>query len=155
MVQLAVTVFVVLLPEESTTCAVNEKVPGCVGVPVMAPVEVFSVSPAGRLPEMMEYVYGGTPPEAIRAELYGTPTCPVLLAHFSASGDGRALNASSTPTSAPGLRVKVATSVMENGVAEGPGPLSLRLMLVVPLPVTVRGGPTGILVPNSALVLSV
>ena len=97
-VQLAVTVFVVLLPEESTTCAVNEKVPGCAGVPVMAPVDVFSVSPVGRLPEMMAYVYGGTPPEAIRAELYGTPTCPVLLAHCSASGEGRALNASSTLT---------------------------------------------------------
>ena len=41
MEQLLVTVFVAGLPEESTSWAVKLKVPGVVGVPVMAPVEEF------------------------------------------------------------------------------------------------------------------
>jgi hypothetical protein len=65
--------FAVVVPAElfveSTTCAVKLNVPEVVGVPVMAPVEEFSVKPAGSEPLMMENVYGGTPPVAIRAEL--------------------------------------------------------------------------------------
>ena len=43
-------------PEESTTFAVKLNVPAVVGVPVMAPVLVFSVRPAGRLPLLIENV---------------------------------------------------------------------------------------------------
>jgi hypothetical protein len=39
---------------ESFTWAVNEKGPATEGVPVIAPVEVFSVKPVGRTPEDME-----------------------------------------------------------------------------------------------------
>jgi hypothetical protein len=71
------------VPRESTTCAAKGKDPDAVGVPMMAPVDEFSVRPAGRLPEVIEYVYGATPPVAFRLELYGTPTCPAVAAHAS------------------------------------------------------------------------
>jgi hypothetical protein len=35
-----------------------------VGVPVIAPVELLRLNPAGRLPEVTEKVYGWTPPTA-------------------------------------------------------------------------------------------
>jgi hypothetical protein len=54
---------------ESTTCAVKLNVPAAVGVPVIAPVDVLSESPGGSEPLTIEYVYGGTPPEATSAEL--------------------------------------------------------------------------------------
>ena len=56
-------------PVESTTLAVKLNVPAWVGVPVIAPVEVFSVKPGGNEPLVMENVYGGTPPVATSAEL--------------------------------------------------------------------------------------
>ncbi len=37
----------------SATLIVKLKVPSAVGVPVIAPVDVFSVSPAGSVPELM------------------------------------------------------------------------------------------------------
>jgi hypothetical protein len=73
MLQFAVVV-PAALPVESTTWAVKLNVPAMVGVPVIAPVEVFSVKPAGSEPLVIENVYGETPPVAMRAELYGTPT---------------------------------------------------------------------------------
>jgi hypothetical protein len=51
--------------------------PAVVGVPVMAPVLPFRFSPDGSDPEEIEKLYGGTPPVAVRAELYATLTCPV------------------------------------------------------------------------------
>jgi hypothetical protein len=39
------------------------------GVPVMAPVEAFSVRPAGREPLVSDQVYGDTPPVAVRVAL--------------------------------------------------------------------------------------
>jgi len=74
------------LPVESTTCAVKLNVPAVVGVPVMAPVELFSVKPAGSDPLVMENVYGGVPPPATRAELYATPTCPVPVGQVRVGG---------------------------------------------------------------------
>ena len=56
------------VPVESTTWAVKLNVPAAVGVPVMAPVEGFSVRPVGSAPLMIENVYGGTPPVATKAE---------------------------------------------------------------------------------------
>jgi hypothetical protein len=52
MVQLEVAV----LPCESTTWDVKLYVPAVVGVPVIAPVEVFRVKPGGSEPLMIENV---------------------------------------------------------------------------------------------------
>jgi hypothetical protein len=47
----------------SVTVTVNV-VPAPVGVPEIAPVVAFSVSPAGRLPVVIAQEYGVTPPVA-------------------------------------------------------------------------------------------
>lgn len=47
----------------STTLAVKLIDPGAVGDPVIAPVEEFSVSPAGKAPTV-EKAYGVAPPDA-------------------------------------------------------------------------------------------
>ena len=44
-------------------------VPAAVGVPVIAPVDVFSDSPVGKLPTSA-YVYGAVPPDAVTDWLY-------------------------------------------------------------------------------------
>ena len=62
---------------ESLTCTVKLWVPWLVGVPVMAPEEL-RVRPAGKLPEVIDQVYGGTPPEAASEPLYGTPIDPAV-----------------------------------------------------------------------------
>jgi hypothetical protein len=49
---------------ESVARMVKLAVPSVVGVPLIAPVAEFSMSPAGRLPAETFHVYGGTPPEA-------------------------------------------------------------------------------------------
>ena len=51
-----------------TSCTVIVKllVPEAVGVPVMAPLEAFRLRPAGRLPLVIDQVYGVLPPEAAR-----------------------------------------------------------------------------------------
>src|SRR5271165_3924069 len=55
------------------------KVPAAVGVPITAPVEVFSISPAGSVPTI-ENMYGVVPPVTIIGPLLnGTPTSPVLI----------------------------------------------------------------------------
>jgi hypothetical protein len=46
---------------ESVTCTVKLLTPGCVGVPVMAPVLAFRVRPAGRLPPATVQVNGAIP----------------------------------------------------------------------------------------------
>ena len=69
------TIIVALLLEvscgepESVTVPVKLKVPAVVGVPVMAPVLAFSVSPGGKEPELMANVYGLVPPLAANDEL--------------------------------------------------------------------------------------
>lgn len=47
-----------------------------VGVPVMAPVAAFSVSPAGRLPELILHVSAPAPPVATSVWLYSVPRVP-------------------------------------------------------------------------------
>ena len=71
-VQLTVTV-PAADPEESMTFAVKLYPPAVVGVPIIAPVLAFRVSPPGRLP-VLEKVYGRAPPAAVSAEVYDTPT---------------------------------------------------------------------------------
>ena len=53
---------------ESTTAPVKLKAPWTSGVPVIAPVLELSVRSEGKLPALMEYAYGGIPPDATRAE---------------------------------------------------------------------------------------
>src|SRR5690348_1502013 len=64
------------------------KLPAAVGVPVTAPVEVFSVRPAGSVPTT-ENVNGAVPPVTVKAPLLnGTPTSPVVpeARHVSEGG---------------------------------------------------------------------
>jgi hypothetical protein len=68
--------------------AVKENAPPAFGFPVMAPVEGLSDSPGGSEPEVMEKVYGGTPPLAVSEEEYDVPTVPELEAQASVMGDG-------------------------------------------------------------------
>ena len=56
--------WVAVLLLESVTFAVNEDVPDAVGVPEIAPVEEFSVSPAGSEPLLTLHEYGVVPPLA-------------------------------------------------------------------------------------------
>jgi hypothetical protein len=51
---------------ESVARMVKLAVPSVVGVPVIAPVGEFSISPAGRLPAETVQEYGVTPPDACR-----------------------------------------------------------------------------------------
>lgn len=58
--------------------ALREKEPEAVGVPVTAPVDVFSVSPAGSVPTT-EKVSGGVPLLTVIAPLLkATPTVPLV-----------------------------------------------------------------------------
>jgi hypothetical protein len=61
-----VTVAVVVCTGEpaSLTVTPNEKLPFPVGFPEMTPVDGARLSPAGRLPEEMDHVYGAVPPIA-------------------------------------------------------------------------------------------
>jgi hypothetical protein len=52
--------------EESVMVAVKLKVPFAVGVPEITPVLAARLSPAGRLPEVIDQVYGVVPPVATR-----------------------------------------------------------------------------------------
>jgi hypothetical protein len=48
----------------SWTDTPKEKFPLAVGVPEIRPVDVFRLSPAGRLPETKDQMYGAVPPLA-------------------------------------------------------------------------------------------
>ena len=60
----------------SVTCTVNEAVPAAVGVPLICPVELLSVSPAGREPALIDQLYGVVPPLACNVVEYAVPTVP-------------------------------------------------------------------------------
>ena len=51
-------------------------VPDVVGVPVIAPVLVFNVSPAGSAPVITDHVYGVVPPDTAMFCEYGVDTVP-------------------------------------------------------------------------------
>jgi hypothetical protein len=74
--------FVPVKPTESVTLTAKLNGPGVVGVPVMAPEEVFSASPGGTLPAMIANLEGPVWPVTTIAELYPVPTSPVLAAQF-------------------------------------------------------------------------
>jgi hypothetical protein len=60
----------------SRTLVVNEKDPAQVGVPVRAPVAIFSLRPAGSRPLEVVQVYGGTPPVAVSVAVWLLCTAP-------------------------------------------------------------------------------
>jgi hypothetical protein len=55
---------------------VNENVPLADGVPLITPVVELSVIPGGRLPALMDHVYGLCPPVALRGRDKAVPTTP-------------------------------------------------------------------------------
>ena len=55
---------VVLTDALSETRTVKVEFPTADGVPPIAPLEGFRVSPGGRDPEVKDHVYGAIPPEA-------------------------------------------------------------------------------------------
>jgi len=55
---------------------VKVDVPEPLGVPEITPVVAASVSPAGRLPELIFHVYPGVPPAAWSAAEYVIPPVP-------------------------------------------------------------------------------
>ena len=70
MVRLSVTDLVCTGLPESVTLKVNDvALAVAVGVPLIAPVVAFSVSPAGSVPLVKDQVYGVVPPVAARAVL--------------------------------------------------------------------------------------
>src|ERR1019366_3874080 len=69
MLQVSVSDF----PLASTTLTVKLEVPAVVGVPEITPVEVFSVSPAGSVPEVSENLNGAVPPVTFMAAEYAVP----------------------------------------------------------------------------------
>ena len=73
--------------DESATLKVRLEVPLAVGVPEMTPVAGARLSPAGRLPDVMDQVYGVVPPVALSVaekSLFGIP--PGKLVEVMASG---------------------------------------------------------------------
>lgn len=55
---------------ESFTCKLKLDVPAAVGEPVIAPVELFKLSPVGKEPKATLHVYGVIPPVAEAVEAY-------------------------------------------------------------------------------------
>ena len=64
-VTVRIYVCVAVAKELSVTRTAKVETPVVVGVPVTAP-DADSVSPAGRVPEMIDQVYGELPPVAVR-----------------------------------------------------------------------------------------
>ena len=65
------------LPESLTLNVKAVALADAVGVPVIAPVAAFNVSPEGSVPLVRVQVYGGVPPDADKEALYGAPTWPL------------------------------------------------------------------------------
>jgi hypothetical protein len=61
---------------ESFTCTVKAEVPACVGVPEIRP-ELEIVIPTGKLPFVIDQVYGAVPPVAAKVVEYATWEVPL------------------------------------------------------------------------------
>jgi hypothetical protein len=68
---------VAIAPVLSVTPIVKIDVLALVGVPLITPVVVFRAKPVGRLPEVIDQVYGITPLSAASVWLYATPISPL------------------------------------------------------------------------------
>src|SRR5580692_7798216 len=62
----------------SLTCTVKLLAPVPVGVPEIIPVLGASVSPAGKVPESIDHVYGVVPPVAASVALYAEFCVPLV-----------------------------------------------------------------------------
>jgi|SRR6516225_6097795 len=51
--------------EESSTSTEKEELSACDGIPLICPLELDSVRPAGKEPEASDHVYGAVPPVAV------------------------------------------------------------------------------------------
>ena len=65
----------VSLPALLVALTVKVELPAAVGVPLILPVSLFRLRPAGRLPLSMLHVMGAVP-SAVRVWLYASPTLP-------------------------------------------------------------------------------
>lgn len=68
--------WVAVMLSASVTCTVKLLVPSTVGVPVIAPVLLFSDRPAGKLPALIDQVEGVVPPLAANVAEYDVPAVP-------------------------------------------------------------------------------
>src|ERR1035437_8045030 len=64
-------------PESVTLKLRGDAVTGAVGVPLMRPVDAFSVMPVGKVPAVNCHVEVPVPPAAARLCEYATPTWPL------------------------------------------------------------------------------
>jgi hypothetical protein len=85
MVRLSVAVAVLVFA--SSTCTLKLSVPMDVGVPEIAPVLALSDRPAGKPPELIDHVYGPTPPLAAKVTLYAM-FCEPLLSEVVVTASG-------------------------------------------------------------------
>ena len=75
-----------LWPRASVAVTVNVVVPPAPGVPLITPVVALRLSPGGRVPEGIENVYGGVPPEAVTVCENADSTEPLKLPLVMATG---------------------------------------------------------------------
>src|ERR1017187_9716450 len=88
------------------------KVPAAVGVPVMAPVLVLTVRPAGSVPVATEKVNGPVPPETVMAGLLNaTPTSPEFTAEQASEGPATMVKGQVPVATAPFLSVTLMVKV--------------------------------------------
>jgi hypothetical protein len=73
-----VKVVVAVWPFASVTRTVIAEEPDEVGVPEIAPVLVFRVTPAGKVPVVTANEYGSTPRETVKFSEYAVPAVPVI-----------------------------------------------------------------------------
>ena len=66
----------VSLPALLVALTVKVEVPAAVGVPLISPVSLFRLRPAGRLPPFSTLHVMGVVPVAVRIWLYASPTLP-------------------------------------------------------------------------------
>ena len=81
----------------------NVDVPAVVGVPEIAPDALFNVSPVGKLPVVIDHVYGVSPPAAARVWPYEVPVVP--------EANVEVLMPSCTPIAAPARSAIVPTVI--------------------------------------------
>jgi len=64
-----VRVWLAVMPVASVTWKVSDPLLTPVGVPVIAPVLLFKLNPAGNVPEVMVHLYGPVPPDTLNVAL--------------------------------------------------------------------------------------
>ena len=115
----------VTVVESTGDCeSVNLKVKGveltaAVGVPVIAPVDAFSKSPAGNVPPVSVHVYGVVPPLPVTVAVYGMPTEPVGKELVEISSSGGPIDTLNWPATAPAAASETSAMKLKEPVAVG------------------------------------